>query len=158
MLEKIASQFADRSSKKTLGKPRVTGAIYFYKITDRRFTSGNRVGLEIFKAICGTGFEPRMVCVTTMWDNIDKTKNADYDKLSRELRKDYMNFSPKGETVFDLKDDCNVLDVLNRFRPDPSRSLQLEREIRDLGISHFKRTAVSTKIRAMMKKGFCKIL
>ncbi|GAB1318343.1 hypothetical protein MFIFM68171_08553 [Madurella fahalii] len=156
ILQEIANQLKVQDTK-------VTGAIYFHKITDKRFTGTSRFNFDIFKAICGEAFYPRMVCVTTMWNNIRSEKMAQYVILSEELREDTMNIAGNSVTVFNLNgSDSDVyFEVLRhfaRFARGNHRQLQLEKEMRERRLKNVKKTMAGREIMKRVNTGFCVIL
>lgn len=156
ILQEIANQLKGHDAK-------VTGAIYFHKITDKRFTGTSRFNFDIFKAICGEAFYPRMVCVTTMWNNIRSEKMAQYEDLSAELREDSMNVAGNSITVFNLKEGnpdmyLEVLRHFGRFARGNHRPLQLEKEVRNPKLKSVKKTMAGREIMKRVNAGFCVIL
>lgn len=78
----------------------VYGAIYFHRITDGRLMGTARAVLEIFKAICGPQFYPRVAFVTTMWDTISRARVERYMLINDELEKRHMTLSKDSPKVF----------------------------------------------------------
>jgi len=106
---------------------RITGAIYFHRITDGRLTGSARFNLAIFKQICGEEFFPHVAFVTTMWDTVGGRGRERYDKLNRELEERHMRLVEEGPDIFkfysDLESCKTVLHYFARLastsRPPP---------------------------------------
>jgi len=169
----VLKQIANEVAKRTRGKkePWIDGAIYFHRITGKRFTHSDRVCLSIFEAICGEGFYPCVACLTTMWDDIRDGEEKYFDNLSKELREDYMNFSGCGPGVFDLKGNGDIellLETFSRIRNrnrdhDRGKELQLEKEIKKLSANRYKKTTAGLKVAELVQQelgacGVCVIL
>ncbi|KAK0711820.1 P-loop containing nucleoside triphosphate hydrolase protein [Lasiosphaeris hirsuta] len=155
-LQEIAAQLKAQDTN-------VTGAIYFHRITDKRFTGTSRFNFDIFKAICGEEFYPRMVCVTTMWNNIQPKKIAAFESLSKQLRESHMNFAGKSVTVFDLNESdpdvyFDVLSYFVRYPRGSHRLLQLQKEVRDPRWKGVKKTMAGKEVMKKVNAGFCVIL
>ncbi|KAK3357921.1 P-loop containing nucleoside triphosphate hydrolase protein [Lasiosphaeria hispida] len=157
ILQEIANQLKAHDAN-------VTGAIYFHRITDKRFTGTSRFNFDIFKAICGEAFFPRMVCVTTMWNNIKPRRMPDFESLSKELRQGPMDFAGKSVKIFDLNgsDPDVYFEVLSYFAQFPRgnhRPLQLEKEVRgNPRLKSVKKTMAGREVMKNVNAGFCVIL
>jgi hypothetical protein len=156
VLQDIVNQLKGHDSK-------VTGAIYFHKITDKRFTGTSKFNFDIFKAICGEAFYPRMACVTTMWNHIRADRMTQYEYLGEQLREDALNFNGNSVTVFNLQgtDPDVYFEVLRhfaRFARGNHRLLQLEREARDPKRKGVKKTIAGREVMKRVNTGFCVIL
>jgi hypothetical protein len=156
VLQEIINQLKGHDAK-------VTGAIYFHKITDKRITGTSKFNFDIFKAICGDAFYPRMACVTTMWNQIRPGKVSQYTHLSNELREHALNFSGNNMTVFDLQGSdpdvyFEVLRYFARFARGSHRPLQLEKEARDPKRKGVKKTMAGREVMKRVNTGFCVIL
>ncbi|KAK3299904.1 uncharacterized protein B0H64DRAFT_437112 [Chaetomium fimeti] len=142
---------------------KVTGAIYFHKITDKRFTGTSKFNFDIFKAICGEAFYPRMACVTTMWNHIRAEKMMQYENFGEELRENSLKFNGNSVAVFDLRggDPDVYFEVLRhfaRFGRGSHRPLQLEQEARDPKRKGVKKTMAGREVMKKVNTGFCVIL
>lgn len=156
----VIKQMAIELETQTPGnpEPRVNGAIYFHRITGKTFTRSDRICLNIFEAICGERFYPRVACLTTMWDDIEDDKKKFFDSLSKELKTDYMSFCGRGTGVFDLKGDSDVDRLLKTFSQarDRDTELQLEKEIRKLSSRRYMKTTAGRKVSELVNKdGVC---
>ncbi|GAB1318341.1 hypothetical protein MFIFM68171_08551 [Madurella fahalii] len=131
MLNEIRSQFE------------ICGAIYFHRITDRRFGGTAKKSLTIAKNICGRDFFPYVAAMTTMWDTIEQGKYEEYEELNRQLETlgGYLRLSETGPTIFKRlrndKESCR--EVLNHFgllaMTETPPQLLLAKESRKTGLS-----------------------
>ena len=156
VLQEIISHLKGHDAK-------VTGAIYFHKITDKRITGTTKFNLDIFQAICGEAFYPRIACVTTMWNHIRPDKMLQYRRIGDELREHGLKFNGNSVTVFDLQgSDLDVyFEVLRhfaRFARGNHRPLQLEKEARDPKRKGVKKTMAGREVMKRVNTGFCVIL
>ena len=136
----------------------VIGAIYFHRITDGRLMGTARAVLEIFKAICGPQFYPRVAFVTTMWDTISRPRVERYLLINDELEKRHMTLSQNSPRVFRrLYDDReSSMAVLEHFAmlarddkiPPP---FQLFKELFPMKVVNVRKTAAGKEI--MRKTG-----
>lgn len=168
MLREIARVIACERRGGGQSEPWITGALYFHRITDRRFTGPLRFNFDIFKALCGESlFHSRMACVTTLWDHIRPEKVPAFQRYSDELRKGEMNLTKDKDigVVFDLKEDgLNVhFDILDHFAKVANKGgrrwLKFEREVtgRD-GVKDVQKTEAGRLIKKKASGSLCVIL
>jgi len=162
--ESLASLKKIAETLKVMHPRPVYGAIYFHRITDGRLMGTARTVLEIFKAICGPQFYPRVAFVTTMWDTISRPRVERYQLINDELEKRHMTLSQDSPKVFrrlfdDRESSIAVLEHfanLPRDAKKPPPQLQLVKEVLLMKEANVRRTAAGKEI---MKKtgsdGFC---
>ncbi|KAK0711824.1 hypothetical protein B0H67DRAFT_647168 [Lasiosphaeris hirsuta] len=114
-VEKIARYLDKRDSEL-----KICGAIYFHRITDKKFMGVAQTSLAISKSICGEGFFPRVAAMTTMWDTIDSAKYNDFEILNEELDEldnGHLRLSETGPPIFKRlhDDEESSREVLKHF-------------------------------------------
>ena len=121
----------------------ICGAIYFHRITDKKFAGAAQNSLAISKNICGRDFFPHVAVMTTMWDTIEPNKYEEYERMNRQLERlgGYLRLSETGPAIF--KRPCNdkksCREVLEHFallaRTKEPPQLLLAKESRRMGLS-----------------------
>lgn len=148
---------------------RIYGAIYFHRITDRRFAGAARASLAISKNICGKDFFPFVAAMTTMWDTIDQKRYAEFESLNRQLEKygGHLRLSDTVPSIFkrlrDDKESCR--EVLQHFArlatttKPPQLLLATESRKVGLGKNGIRKTTAGREIMEKISaRGPCTIL
>ncbi|KAM7197374.1 hypothetical protein V8F33_005595 [Rhypophila sp. PSN 637] len=81
----ILQSIADFLTSKTTSPPTsIAGIILTHPITQNRMTGSARLNLAALKALCGEGFYPRVVVLTTMWNTIPSADDNDRCQQMRD--------------------------------------------------------------------------
>ncbi|KAK0623880.1 P-loop containing nucleoside triphosphate hydrolase protein [Immersiella caudata] len=121
----------------SLKSPRVSGAIFFHRVTDGRFGGSARSHLEIFKQICGEEFDQQAVFLTTMWNKAAQVGRRRYEPIHEELGRKYLFLSPLYTKVLKFENDVeSAKQVLAHFAGTASnKQLRLADELNTVGLS-----------------------
>ncbi|KAJ3559608.1 hypothetical protein NP233_g11225 [Leucocoprinus birnbaumii] len=85
----------NRSNASTaLSRRKVSGILYFHRITDNRLSGSVKENFGIFKELCGEDFCQRVILVTTMWPNEedledDPEEAQDCEDREKDLKKGF---------------------------------------------------------------------
>ncbi|KAK3359515.1 hypothetical protein B0T25DRAFT_533187 [Lasiosphaeria hispida] len=141
----------------------VSGAIFFHRITDGRFTGSARSSLDIFKQICGDGFAKQVAFVTSMWNKLSPAARDHHKGLNEELRQKYFHIGPGPATAFPFgNDEKGAKAVLKYFgaKGVEGKQLLLAQEVKRSGtnLSSMRRTSAGRVIMQASKNTLCTIL
>jgi len=115
---------------------RLTGLLYFHRISDVRVAGTSLKNLRLFEKLCGEHFN-NIVFTTTMWDEVDESVGIDREL---ELRNDFWSpmikrgasiqrFLNTQESAFEI-----LLPVFNKVNERSARALLLQSEMNDRGL------------------------
>ncbi|KAK1753611.1 nucleolar GTP-binding protein 1 [Echria macrotheca] len=146
----------------TLGSPKVTGAIFFHRITDTRLGGSARSHLDIFRNLCGDGFAEQAAFVTTMWNTIGRSGLQKYQLLESELRVKHFSIGPGGNASFRFGNSrVSAVEVLEHFADRPARrQLLFAEEVTRFGssLSGMRKTSAGVAVMRKSGGGKCVIL
>lgn len=131
----------------------LSAILWFHRITDNRMVWLPLKNLRIFEKLCGKVALPKVVLVTTMWDEVD---DAGEERL-RELKDSYwQTMMSKGSKTFEYKDTQEsatqlIRSVVHWQQEITLNGVQLEEEISDLELGMTKPQRFWQKMRRSLK-------
>ncbi|KAI6095302.1 kinase-like domain-containing protein [Pisolithus croceorrhizus] len=131
----------------------LSAILWFHRIMDSRMVWLPLKNLRIFEKLCGKVALPKVVLVTTMWDEVD---DAGEERL-RELKDSYwQTMMLKGSKTFEYKDTQEsatqlIRSVVHRQQEITLNGVQLEEETSDLELGMTKPQRFWRKIRQSLK-------
>jgi hypothetical protein len=156
LLKDIAQTLGD------LGSAKVTGAIFFHRITDSRLGGSSRSHLDIFRNLCGDGFADQAAFVTTMWNLTNPTGRQKYHLLESELKVKHFRLGSADTAVFRFGNSkATAIGVLEYFVDRPARrQLLFAEEVKQFGssLSGMRKTSAGKAVLKKSEGGKCVIL
>jgi len=111
---------------------KLTGLLWFHRISDNRMSGSPLKNLSLFEKLCGKGALQNVILTTTMWDKVD---NSTGSMREEQLRKMYWKsmIDAGSDTARFLNSCDSVWEIINRFT-GPRRALKLQVEMVDKGL------------------------
>ncbi|KAG6335337.1 hypothetical protein ID866_3748 [Astraeus odoratus] len=114
---------------------KLSGMLYFHRITDPRVAGTPLRNLNMFKELCGKDNFKNVVLVTTMWDELQTDTQLGTQREEELVRDFWQPMIKLGSTThrFNGTEECawNIINSISVSQPADRQPLQIQREMVD---------------------------